>query len=297
MYHRLEGLVLKPADSPYFTFGADESTESIEYFIKVKKDYMQELGGERDVGDFAVIGASYDPKLAFKVGINNLKFTHFYLGCVVNSDDIRFGKAAQYEVVACIEVGPCIPKPELVALNSYAQFHDTNDDTRREMTCSFQINPPGDYKISSLFTMPCVVEVLGSAYDKPSNKNYFMLRHPRILKYHSDRSWKDAVTFGELQQMADKARKEPTQGESQELRLELVKMQRRYDAKRAKESRRSFQISSSRSPLSELDQVSPQRSLPNSFCGRDNDELRKRKLEDLRIDGNDTPGNKQQKVF
>jgi DNA ligase 4 len=258
MANRLEGLVLKPADSPYCSFSSEDSQDNIGYFIKVKKDYLQELGGEKDVGDFAVIGSSFDPKVALRLGIKTLKFTHYYLGCVTNPEDIRFGRPVRYEVVASIEAGVCIPESELHALNIYAQFHNCDEFHGEKTVPSFSVDNLRDYNISCLFTEPCVVEMLGSGYDKPSNKNYFMLRHPRMLKFHSDRSWKDTVTFDELQSMAHKARKEPSQGKSEEIVNLLSKIKTRYDAKR-------MQISQPRrNPLAELSQALPQRSPPNS---------------------------------
>jgi hypothetical protein len=40
---RTEGLVLKPADSPFFSFGSDEYEDHVGYFIKIKKDYLQDF--------------------------------------------------------------------------------------------------------------------------------------------------------------------------------------------------------------------------------------------------------------
>lgn len=79
--NREEGLVLK-ADEPYFSFGAARrSYESC--CLKLKKGYIKDLG---DVGDFAVIGARHDPTTAKVLGLPNIKFTHFYLGCLTNKD-------------------------------------------------------------------------------------------------------------------------------------------------------------------------------------------------------------------
>ena len=46
------------------------------------------------------------------------------------------------------------------------------------------------------------VEVVGAGFDKPANAGYFTLRFPRVLKVHDDRSFRDAVSFAELQEMA-----------------------------------------------------------------------------------------------
>ncbi|KAK7996328.1 ATP dependent dna ligase domain protein [Apiospora marii] len=79
-----EGLVLKP-DEPYFDFGIRQSRFG-SCVIKLKKEYVQGWG---DVGDFAVIGASYNAVKAKSYNISNLKWTHFFIGCLENRDRAR----------------------------------------------------------------------------------------------------------------------------------------------------------------------------------------------------------------
>jgi hypothetical protein len=88
-----------------------------------------------------------------------------------------------------------------------------------------------------------------------------MLRHPRIVKIHTDRSWKDTPTFEEFQELANKARNEASIAISPEMNILYAKIKARYDAKRQRESR-------GRSPLSALDQSSPIRNLPSSPYAR-----------------------------
>ena len=75
---RHEGLVLKPCGVPYFAPGSVAG-------IKLKKDYITGLGDE---ADFAVVGASYNAQEAKKRPGLHLKFTHFYLGCLLNREAI-----------------------------------------------------------------------------------------------------------------------------------------------------------------------------------------------------------------
>lgn len=219
--YRTEGLVLKPADMPYFSFDIPEDSDP-RHFIKLKKDYIAELGQERDIADFAVVGASYDCQQALRLGIRGLQFTHFHLGCLANPDAIRFGHRPVYEVVAIIGDDQCIPRPELQALNDYGRsccrpFERLGNGLKipNEFDLLFDQTPAS--KLSVIFNEPCVVEVLGSGFEKPGNKSYFMLRHPRVLKLHLDRSWKDATTMEELRRMAEEARSAPVEGESQEM--------------------------------------------------------------------------------
>ena len=59
---RAEGLVLKPTEDPYFPLEDGSASDRHGGFIKLKKDYMQSMGEDRDLADFAVVGASYDPQ-------------------------------------------------------------------------------------------------------------------------------------------------------------------------------------------------------------------------------------------
>ncbi|KAG7125596.1 DNA ligase 4 like protein [Verticillium longisporum] len=78
--HREEGLVLKP-DDPYFDFSKD-----------------------KHVGDFAVIGARYDPVKAQEYNVPGLKWTHFYYGCLTNKEDVqRHQTKPKFMVVDTVE--------------------------------------------------------------------------------------------------------------------------------------------------------------------------------------------------
>lgn len=224
---RTEGLVLKPADMPYFSFDTFEDGDARNYFIKLKKDYIQELGQERDVTDFAVVGASYDSQQALRSGLSGLQFTHFNIGCVRNSDEVRFGRKPVYEVVGRVGDDKTCPKPALQALNDYGRFQCKPFERSGSGLCNpeeFDLSLDQTSNMSVVFREPCVVEVLGSGFEKPGNKSYFMLRHPRILKVHLDRSWRDAVTLDELKEMAEKARSAPVDGESQEMMRWIEKL-------------------------------------------------------------------------
>jgi DNA ligase-4 len=234
--YRTEGLVLKPVDMPYFSFDIPEDCDSKHYFIKLKKDYIAELGKERDIADFAVVGASYDCQQALRSGIKGLQFTHFHLGCHVNPDAIRFGHRPVYEVVASIGDDQCIPKPELQALNDYGRsccrsFERFGNGLKNPNEFDLLLDQTPASKMSVIFTEPCVVEVLGSGFEKPDNKSHFMLRHPRILKLHLDRSWKDATTMEELRRMAEEARNAPVEGESQEMGRLVEKLKGKVERK------------------------------------------------------------------
>ncbi|KAL5604136.1 hypothetical protein BROUX41_002125 [Berkeleyomyces rouxiae] len=86
-----EGLVLKP-DEPFLNFDSDKLSLYTGSPIKLKPGYFGQFG---EVGDFAVIGASYDAKAGrlLTTEIKALKWTHFYLACLENHSQVTAEKA------------------------------------------------------------------------------------------------------------------------------------------------------------------------------------------------------------
>ncbi|KAJ9658846.1 hypothetical protein H2201_007627 [Coniosporium apollinis] len=182
LYDRCEGLILKLSDAPYFPL---DNTGEWRGFVKLKADYMIDMGNDRDVADFAVVGGSYDAQQALKTGLQNISWTTFHLGCLVNKEAVlRFQAKPSFRVVEVIHQEHCIPKPDLEALNRLGKLRQETDNLHREFDLCpvrYPIPPMG-----VVFRRPFVVEVLGSGYVKPPNQDFFMLRHPRVIKLHLD---------------------------------------------------------------------------------------------------------------
>lgn len=210
---RWEGYVLKPSDESYFSFVQRSTSSYHGCWIKLKKDYITGLG---DTADFAVVGAGYDAVEAAKKGVRNISWTHFHIGCLRNKADvIRFDAKPSYVVVDAFNQS--IQKHDLETLNHLGKFRALElGSTEAVEAFDIKMEPGLPCKMDVIFQEPFVFEVLGSGFDKPSNRNYFTLRFPRVLKIHWDRDFKDTVGFDELQEMADEARKVPVEHPSQE---------------------------------------------------------------------------------
>ncbi|KAF2734307.1 hypothetical protein EJ04DRAFT_437215 [Polyplosphaeria fusca] len=199
-----EGLVLKPLHTPYFPLANNQGQRQPGYFIKLKRDYLADLGGERDLGDFAIVGASFDPQIAARSDIKPLHWTHFHIGCVVNKLAVERTKAKPiFKMIGVICMDKCIPKPEFRYLNVHGRLREVKlvDNVTPE---AFDIERSNGYgpRMTAAFKNPFVAEILGGAYEKQQNETFEMLRHPRIKKIHHDRTWEDAVSFEDLQRMA-----------------------------------------------------------------------------------------------
>ncbi|KAF2153438.1 hypothetical protein K461DRAFT_278248 [Myriangium duriaei CBS 260.36] len=207
---RHEGLVLKPCGRPYLSTDPGERDTST--MIKLKKDYMDGLGDEADM---AVIGASYNAQLASTKGLDCNSYTHFHVACLLNPEDVdRYQARARYKVVGTISCDGCIPPDVLPQANHLARLHKEAYHPGAAPS-SFDVQT-GTARIDVIFPEPFVFEVLGSSFEKPSDCNHWMLRHPRVKKLHSDRSWKDCISFTDLQKLARQALSAPPDSESQE---------------------------------------------------------------------------------
>ncbi|KAH9832142.1 DNA ligase N terminus [Teratosphaeria destructans] len=227
MVERCEGLVLKPCSVPYFCLAPPPNGIRTRY-IKLKQDYIDGMGDEADL---AVIGASYDAQQALKSGLPGVRWTDFHLGCIVNAEDVRrFDARPLFQVVYTVQQHACIPKPVLKQLNTLGS-HRARAYTSDIQATKFDVQTKNYDKMDVIFNEPFVLEVLGSGFSKPSNCDFYMLRHARAKKLHHDRSWKDCVTFQALQNQAESARNAPQDSESQATKDYVDKLQCRMKRK------------------------------------------------------------------
>jgi DNA ligase-4 len=202
---RQEGLVLKPLHAPYFPLLSEQGHRQAGFFIKMKKDYLGDMGGERDLDDFAVIGASFDAQIAPKTNLKPLHWTHFYLGCCMNKDAVqRSGAKPKFKVVASLSLDKCIPKSDVKYMNiqGYVRQSALQDDGS---IAEFDIQHTRGYerRMTAVFKQPFVAEILGGGFEKLQNESFEMLRHPRVKKIHHDRIWEDSVSLEDLERMAE----------------------------------------------------------------------------------------------
>ncbi|GKT58608.1 LOW QUALITY PROTEIN: ATP dependent DNA ligase domain-containing protein [Colletotrichum tofieldiae] len=206
---REEGLVLKP-DDPYFNFS--ESRRSFSGCpIKLKKEY---IGGFGDVGDFAVVAARYDATKAKCYNIPNLKWTHFYLGCLENKEDIQRCQAQpEFTVVHQVELNEALLKMVVAYGNPMPAPFEDNDALILNIA-------PGiaQQKMPSVvFTEPLVFDIRCFSFSKEGNTGFWQPRFPQVSKVHFDRSFIDTISFSELQAVAEDATTAPAMEDSQEM--------------------------------------------------------------------------------
>lgn len=217
-----EGLVLKPCGVPYFNLACGDDTKYNGY-IKLKKDYIAGLGDE---ADFAVIGGSYDAQDAAALRTPGPRWTRFHIAAMTNKElALRYQHRPMYKILATIIAVMCIPTPVLETANRLGILLATHRGHEDDDT-TFDIEPGSHITIDTIFRTPLVFEILGSGFVKPSDGNFFMLRHPRVKKLHQDRSWKDCIGFSELQTLARDARTTGVESESQEVRHQLARLER-----------------------------------------------------------------------
>ncbi|KAH9901921.1 hypothetical protein F4778DRAFT_738154 [Xylariomycetidae sp. FL2044] len=207
--NRSEGLVLKP-DEPYFDFSGHFQPFS-SCNIKLKKEYVQGWG---DVGDFAVVGASYDPAKAKSYNIPDLKWTHFFIGCLKDTPRATLGlRQCQFVVVNVVELNETMLRMIMTRYRPVSVPFEQNEAFGLDFSGLGITKPP-----SVVFPEPMVFDVRCFSFDKAPNSGFLSMRFPMVSKIHFDRSWRDTMTFDDLQEAAKIATEVPEQEDSQEMR-------------------------------------------------------------------------------
>jgi DNA ligase-4 len=203
---RWEGYVLKASDEPYFPIYCAGVDRMFGRWIKLKKDYIPGLG---DTLDFALIGAYYNSQDALDLGqVKKLKWTHFFVGCLLNKEDVVKSDAVPHFRVVDVIGRHSMSILTMQTLNQMGEFCARQPDSYDGFRVEYGHQPLPI--ATTLFKHPFIVEMLGSGFDKPSGARYWTLRFPRILKVHGDRSLEEAASFQELQCQAEVARAVPT---------------------------------------------------------------------------------------
>ncbi|RSM15377.1 hypothetical protein CEP52_000918 [Fusarium oligoseptatum] len=194
---RKEGLVLKP-DEPYFDF-ADQRRKFSSCCIKLKKEYIGNFG---DVGDFAVVGARYDPAKAMTYRIPGLKWTHFYLGCLDNREAVKQWNAKpEFTIVNVVELNETILREVVTYANPHSVAAEENDQLTLKLAPGVEQGLP----LTFVFTKPLVFDLRCFSFDKVGNTGFWSLRFPSVTKVHFDRDFTDTISFEQLQAMAKDA--------------------------------------------------------------------------------------------
>lgn len=221
---RWEGLVLKPSDEPYFDLERPVKGRHPSRWIKLKKDCIEGLG---DSADFAVVAAGYDVREASRLPDLDLKWTHFYIGCLRNKETV-LQSGAKPQFLIFDKICDCLKKEDLVYLNQHGQFplrsmEPGSLDAHETYNLDFAAGLP---RPKVIFRKPFVFDVAGSGFDKSPDRDIFTLRFPRVLKLHRDRDWRQAVGLDELQAIAIEAMTTPKGDLSEELAEWIGKLDR-----------------------------------------------------------------------
>lgn len=205
---RGEGLVLKP-DDPYFTF-TERARPFASCCIKLKKEYIGHFG---DVGDFAVVGAGFDPGKATTLRIPNLQWTHFFIACLNNKQEVkRWNSVPDFTVVNVVEINESLLKTLMNFGNPMPVPIEANTRTKLYVAPGVSSGT----RLSVAFTNPPVFDMRCFSFDKTGNTGFWSLRFPSVTRIHFDRDYTDAISFHELQDLAEEAVTVPQLEDSQE---------------------------------------------------------------------------------
>lgn len=225
---RLEGLVIKSCKPMQVVLEGNNLRVQPARTIKLKKDLIPGLG---DSTDIAVVGATFDNRDPASIDLRKkgIRWTHFTLALLINKpkfaemtseldDPVRVTASTRlkFKVMAVIS-RPCITERDMLELSRSGQYLEEKyggGDAQPQFDLLFDSEMP---RPQVLFRVPFIVEVLGSSFEKPQNSNMYMLRHPRIVKIHRERSIQDVTSLEELQTMAKRALELPPDVQADEL--------------------------------------------------------------------------------
>lgn len=200
---RWEGFVLKCLYDNYMPVAQPDKASYASYagcWIKLKKDYIPGLG---DTADFAIVGATYLPTSVPppQKSPRRMVWTTFFIGCR-ESDGGDDESRPTFRIVDTVDFNN-MPLDILEHLNEYGQFMACDDIELSPFR--YNSDQPQLPPISTVFKTPFVAEMYGAGFEIPGDVNYRVLRFPRLVKIHQDRSWRDAISFDELQRIAAEA--------------------------------------------------------------------------------------------
>ncbi|KUI60256.1 DNA ligase 4 [Cytospora mali] len=171
---------------------------------------------ERQIINFSsLVGARYDASRAKALSLPEVKYTHFYLGCLTNCEKVRRfpGVIPEFTVINEVEVN--------AALLQYFQRYCFTNAVAFEENDVFTLNiSPGllqGKRIATVFKEPAVFEMTCFSFHKAPNTKFWSLRFPYVSKIHIDRKWQDCVGFEDLQMLAEEETTSPEKEDSQEL--------------------------------------------------------------------------------
>ena len=213
-----EGFVLK-ADDPYFDFSSGRRRYSC-CPIKCKPQYDPKRG---EVGDFAVVGARYDPAKAkeYENKIADLKWTHFYLGCLLNKRDVlcRHEKPS-FKIVAVVTLN-------ITQLQHFARFcwtESTSVEDNDKITLQQERGVDNGKKPSIIFANPAVFDISSFSFHREAGTSFWAPRFPQVTRIHCDRTQDDCITFSELQKKAESETSYVAYEDSQELVQRILRL-------------------------------------------------------------------------
>lgn len=214
---RGEGLVLRH-DEPYIVVH-DQSHVYSGRCIKLKKEYIGTFG---DIGDFALVGAGFDAAKAKTYRNMNVKWTHYYVGCLNNKEEVkRWNATPEYTVVSVVELSEALLQTFTSNCDTTAIPLAENSTTKIILAAGIQSRAPLDVA----FTNPSVVDMRCFSFDKPGNTGFWTPRFPAITKFHFDRDVSDVVSLDELQAMAKESVNGPEFEDSQENRQWIANLE------------------------------------------------------------------------
>ncbi|KKA29583.1 hypothetical protein TD95_003457, partial [Thielaviopsis punctulata] len=195
-----EGLVLKPDD--LFVSFAPNAPSMCGSPIKLKQQYIGTFG---EIGNFVALGTRYDPQMGRQLRIENLQWTHFYLGCLENREEVVIEKAKpRFRIIMVVNPSADILKEIRATAPSMLAAEES---TFYDLEISRGVD--NGQKPSHIFAVPLIFDIHCFIFERSSNTGFWSPRFPRVTRFHTDRDYLDCMSFSDLQKAAQLEELEP----------------------------------------------------------------------------------------
>jgi hypothetical protein len=219
----IEGFVLKPAHAAYIDTSGKPARESGSCHMKIKVDYISGLG---DSLELAAIGACKDIATAEKLGMPEIRWTHFFLAALENKAQVlHSGARKHYRVINITNSGLSGDRLKELCKQCLSRYHLVGDNSNDPYDYDIDVSD-GEYKgMEVIFEEPLILEMKGFGFTIPQNCDRHALRHPVVIKDRSrELTWRDVMSYDEFQALAVTAEKVADVGLVEEVRRLTAKI-------------------------------------------------------------------------
>ncbi len=153
------------------------------------------------------------------------------------------GQASRFRVTNVVEINSTQMKDLLQYANPDIRLVKEDDELSFEIPSGID----GARRPSIVFPNPVVFDIKCFSFEQPPNSDFWRPRFPGVTKIHLDRTWRDVLSFEEVQRMAKEERRYSLRRTAKELLQWLSALEAQSRGARGETSRETIMSTPARS--------------------------------------------------